>query len=252
MQIRISATPLFRETFSWSVVMCADDRTGVHPWRQQSSRGTPDARSHLAERYLGPPRCHFSDAPEASLRLILCAPSIGKVNASFPPAVVGGAHEVAIAPLRERKDEIPQLIDYWLVSVRSRLRFAALTEPAQQSSTGTTNARARDGCATRHDARESRQGLQRLPGSSGSASPRHHPFGNNMYVHSTAIRDALKKTGSITERRRCSASPECRCPVGASAECCMPASEHRQRRGRAPHPKDRSHLDERYRVAVVS
>lgn len=71
-------------------------------------------------------------APEASLRLVLCAPSIGKVNASFPPAVVGGAHEVEIAPLRKREDEIPQLLDHWLVSIRSRLRFAALTEQAQQ------------------------------------------------------------------------------------------------------------------------
>ena len=71
-------------------------------------------------------------APEASLRLILCAPSIGKMNASFPPAVVGGAQEVAIAPLRERKDEIPRLLDYWFVRNRSNLRFAALTEQAQQ------------------------------------------------------------------------------------------------------------------------
>jgi hypothetical protein len=71
-------------------------------------------------------------APEASLRLILCAPSIGKMNASFPPAVVGGAHEIAIASLRERTEEIPQLLDYWLVSIRSQLRFAALTASAQQ------------------------------------------------------------------------------------------------------------------------
>src|SRR6185369_7021207 len=71
-------------------------------------------------------------APEASLRLILCAPSIGKMNASFPPAVVGGANEVASAPLRERKDEIPRLLDYWFVRNRSGLRFAALTEQAQQ------------------------------------------------------------------------------------------------------------------------
>ena len=71
-------------------------------------------------------------APEANLRLILCAPSIGKVNASFPPAVVGGAHEIAIPPLRERKDEFPHLLDYWLVSNGSQLRFAALTDQAQQ------------------------------------------------------------------------------------------------------------------------
>ena len=54
------------------------------------------------------------------------------MNASFPPAVVGGAQEVAIPPLRERKDEFPQMLDYWLVSNGSRLRFAALTDQAQQ------------------------------------------------------------------------------------------------------------------------
>lgn len=84
------------------------------------------------KRRFDPPTLAWVLAPEASLRLILCAPSIGKMNASFPPTVVGGAHEVAIAPLRERKDEIPHLLDYWFVRNRSQLRFAALTEQAQQ------------------------------------------------------------------------------------------------------------------------
>lgn len=105
---------------------------GISPQMVRDARGGTMLIWLPPKRRFDPTAVAWMLAPEASLRLILCAPSIGKVNASFPPAVVGGAQEIAIAPLRERKDEIPQLLDYWLVSNRSRLRFAALTEQAQQ------------------------------------------------------------------------------------------------------------------------
>jgi hypothetical protein len=105
---------------------------GISPQMVRDARGGTMLIWLPPKRRFDPTALAWMLAPEASLRLVLCAPSIGKVNASFPPAVVGGAHEVEIAPLRKREDEIPQLLDHWFVSIRSRLRFAALTEQAQQ------------------------------------------------------------------------------------------------------------------------
>jgi hypothetical protein len=66
--------------------------------------------------------------PEARVRVIICAHSLRKADASFPAAVVSEAKHVAIEPLDKRKDEIACLLDHWFVNRRSALRFAALTE----------------------------------------------------------------------------------------------------------------------------
>jgi hypothetical protein len=67
--------------------------------------------------------------PQARVRLIICAHSLNKADASFPAAVVSEAKQIAITPLHERRNEIARLLDHWFVECRSVLRFAALTEP---------------------------------------------------------------------------------------------------------------------------
>lgn len=123
------ASPRRRHLFK--VIPPEPESGGISPQMVRDARGGTMLIWLPPKRRFDPTALAWMLAPEASLRLILCAPSIGKLNASFPPAVVGGAHEVAIAPTREREDEISHLLDYWLVSIRSRLRFAALTEQAQ-------------------------------------------------------------------------------------------------------------------------
>jgi len=64
--------------------------------------------------------------PGADLRLIICARSLDKVDASFPSDLVHDAKKIEISPLRQRKNEIPELLDQWSVADRSPLRFATL------------------------------------------------------------------------------------------------------------------------------
>jgi hypothetical protein len=64
---------------------------------------------------------------EANLRLIICAHSRDKAEASFPVAVTNNAKEIAIPPLRKRTGaEIQELLDQWFIARRSHVRFAAL------------------------------------------------------------------------------------------------------------------------------
>ena len=64
--------------------------------------------------------------PSAKLRLILCARSPDKAEASFPAELVNDAKKITIPPLRERATEIPEILDQWFVVRRSPLRVAAL------------------------------------------------------------------------------------------------------------------------------
>jgi transcriptional regulator with AAA-type ATPase domain len=66
--------------------------------------------------------------PDARLRLVLCARSLDKAEASFPAAVINDAKKIKIPPLRERAAEIPELMDQWFIGRRSQLRFHALRE----------------------------------------------------------------------------------------------------------------------------
>ena len=72
---------------------------------------------------------NFVDAlvdPEAKIRLIISARSVDKAEASFPIALVNDAKKFRISPLRERVDEIGELLDKWLIARRSQLRYGML------------------------------------------------------------------------------------------------------------------------------
>lgn len=71
--------------------------------------------------------------PDAGLRLVLCARSLDKVEASFPIELVSDAKKITIQPLRKRISEIPELLDHWFIARRTRLRFAALRDELRQS-----------------------------------------------------------------------------------------------------------------------
>lgn len=64
--------------------------------------------------------------PEAKLRLVIAARSADKAEASFPINLVNDAKKIKISPLRERVDEIGELLDKWLIARRSSLRYAML------------------------------------------------------------------------------------------------------------------------------
>jgi hypothetical protein len=70
-------------------------------------------------------------APHTRTRLIICASSAGKVNASFPTSATEGTARFTIPPLHARKDEIPALLDRWFVECRSSLRFETLAPTIQ-------------------------------------------------------------------------------------------------------------------------
>jgi hypothetical protein len=70
-------------------------------------------------------------ASQAKVRLVICTRSLGKINGSFPASTMDSAARFTIAPLRERKDEIPVLLDRWLIESRSSLRFRALAPEIQ-------------------------------------------------------------------------------------------------------------------------
>lgn len=63
---------------------------------------------------------------DADLRLIVCARSLDKVEASFPASLVSDAKKIMLPPLRERASEIPELLDRWFITRHAPLRFAAL------------------------------------------------------------------------------------------------------------------------------
>jgi hypothetical protein len=70
-------------------------------------------------------------APHAKVRLIICTTSLGKVDGSIPGAAADGAARFTIAPLRERKEDIPVLMDRWFIQDRSKLRFRTLAPVIQ-------------------------------------------------------------------------------------------------------------------------
>jgi len=70
-------------------------------------------------------------APHAKVRLIICTTSLGKVDGSIPGATADGAARFTIAPLRERKEDIPVLMDRWFIQDRSKLRFRTLAPAIQ-------------------------------------------------------------------------------------------------------------------------
>jgi hypothetical protein len=69
---------------------------------------------------------------DANLRLIICARSLDKAEASLPAALVNDAKKITISPLRERIGEIPALLDRWFIASRSPLRFTALREELRE------------------------------------------------------------------------------------------------------------------------
>ena len=70
-------------------------------------------------------------APEAGVRLIICAHAPDKIYYSFPAAVVETAKRITIEPITARKDEIAVLLDRWFIERRSSLRFRALAPEVQ-------------------------------------------------------------------------------------------------------------------------
>ena len=70
-------------------------------------------------------------APEAGVRLVICAHTPGKVHRSFPAEVAEGAKRITIEPIAARKAEIAMLLDRWFVERRSSLRFRALAPKVQ-------------------------------------------------------------------------------------------------------------------------
>jgi len=71
--------------------------------------------------------------PGADLRLIICARSLDKVDASFPSNLVHDAKEIVIPPLRQRKSEIPELVNQWSIAEHSSLRFSTLRDELRES-----------------------------------------------------------------------------------------------------------------------
>jgi hypothetical protein len=72
-------------------------------------------------------------APHTKVRLIICAHAPGKVDASFPAAATDEAPRFTIPPIRERKQEIPLLMDRWFVEEGSSLRFKAFVPEIQEN-----------------------------------------------------------------------------------------------------------------------
>lgn len=70
--------------------------------------------------------------PDAKLRLIICARSPDKVEASFPCGIVHDAKKITIPSLWERKNEIVELLNHWFITRRSSLRFSALREELRE------------------------------------------------------------------------------------------------------------------------
>jgi hypothetical protein len=69
---------------------------------------------------------------DARARLIVCAHSLKKAQASFPDGKLRNVTEIHLAPLRSRRDEIPGLLDKCFVRNESPLRFELLKEEVRQ------------------------------------------------------------------------------------------------------------------------
>lgn len=71
--------------------------------------------------------------PAASLRLIICAHSKEKAEASFPASVMNEAKQIVIPSLRERANgEIHELLDRWFIAQRAQIRFSELRPGLRQ------------------------------------------------------------------------------------------------------------------------
>jgi hypothetical protein len=66
--------------------------------------------------------------PAADLRLIICARTPDKVDASFPSDRLHAVKQIKIPPLRQRKNDIPELLNQWFIARHSSLRFPALRQ----------------------------------------------------------------------------------------------------------------------------
>jgi hypothetical protein len=71
--------------------------------------------------------------PEARSRLVICAPSVEKIAASFPAHVVNEAKQIMILPLRDRAPEIGELLDQRFDACRAQLRFSAFRDELRSS-----------------------------------------------------------------------------------------------------------------------
>ena len=71
--------------------------------------------------------------PASNMRLIICARSLDKIDASFPSNLVHDAKEIVVPPLRDRKSDLPELINQWSIAAHSSLRFATLRDELRES-----------------------------------------------------------------------------------------------------------------------
>ena len=66
----------------------------------------------------------------SGVRLVICVHPPGELARSFPPSVTGNVDTITIRPIRERKDELPVILDRWFVE-----RTPAATWPRYSGST---------------------------------------------------------------------------------------------------------------------
>jgi len=71
--------------------------------------------------------------PAMMPRLVICAPSRKKIEASFPRGITNHATEIQIPALRERVAEIPDLMDQWFAERGSPLRFGLLQAKVREA-----------------------------------------------------------------------------------------------------------------------
>jgi transcriptional regulator with AAA-type ATPase domain len=106
--------------------------SGTRQDLQDAQSGTVFVRLYqkgkLKERFVEALSC-----PATMLRLIICARSRDKVEASFPAELVNKAMQITIPPLRERAGEIAELLDQWFITRNSPLRFATLRAELRES-----------------------------------------------------------------------------------------------------------------------
>lgn len=76
--------------------------------------------------------------PLMSLRLVLCAKSPDKAEASFPGLLVSEAKRINIPALRSRVADVPELLNQWLIARRSKVRFALLRAELREGIRGYT------------------------------------------------------------------------------------------------------------------
>ncbi|HEX4417535.1 MAG TPA: hypothetical protein VH165_06530 [Kofleriaceae bacterium] len=68
---------------------------------------------------------------DAGVRLIVCAHSLRKAQASFPAGRLRNVTEIGLTALRHRREEIPGLLDKWFAEKGSRIRFGMLKKQVQ-------------------------------------------------------------------------------------------------------------------------